>query len=200
MFVPSQKPFPLTPAPIEREYNQWCSICRDHFTSWNQCFAPKDVAPGSYALINGKVKMVCKGCHRYVGLDYNDPLIIKGKLDRLSKQEWQAYKQMLHQKLPKHIARHLYKSARKERYFQATTHSWEDFFPPMEAEWLQSQFDEITQDLDFVDNYRAANKAKSNHRRRYYKQQANGCCGSRDVERFCQQNGQYYLLGVNYGH
>jgi hypothetical protein len=199
MFVPSQQQFPIAPVPVEIDHLKWCSICNNG-SPWNQIFAPMNVASGSYAIINGKVNTVCKSCRRYVGLDHSSELFLKGWLPGLSKAEWQDYKQFLRQRVPLHIARHLYEAARQERYFQATTHHWEDFFSPMEIRWLKKQFRDLTWDLDFVDNYRVADKAKRNQVRRYKKWQARGCCGSVDVERFCWFNLRTYLLGCNYGH
>jgi hypothetical protein len=180
------------------EHNSICPECKGHYYTWTE--QAWTIPESGYVIHKGSVKQVCKSCRRYIRLEHSSELFLQGWLPSKSKQEWRTYHDYLFATVPKHIAAHLYHEMRTRRYEQQIQFNWEDQFSPREVAWLNEQFLELTKDLDCVDNYRAADRSKKRQRKRYWKKAAEGCCGSKNVERFCPWNLQTYILGCNYGH
>jgi hypothetical protein len=83
---------------------------------------------------------------------------------------------------------------------------WEETMTPEELDWIWGEIDGLlnTGEYPCADNFRAARYWISSQRRRYRRNQRNGCCGYVDFFRkkwnWRKLRYDLYMIGFNYGH
>lgn len=196
MFVPPQRTLPIKAEPrSETPFNySMITYCNGCYQDVKYKYITKKGDP-QVVWRDSTVWSICDKCHRYRKFDYWT--LIKNKsLIIMSQKDWWTLKEEFKSKYPLHIANHLYKWCRAQRYNQQIEISkdWEQQFSEDEVSQIWDLINDLIKDYHCVDNIRVANKNISNQRKRYRHQRKQGCCGSFDTE-----IGNYWI-GFNYGH
>ena len=87
----------------------------------------------------------------------------------------------------------------RQSLFRRRVKSWRQALPSFLVEWADEVLDQMSADYECVDNRRVARLGSTPQMRRYQRQVARGCCGSRDF-RLIGPDRRQYTLGFNYGH
>jgi len=88
------------------------------------------------------------------------------------------------------------KSIRHQRFNPLK--EWEEALSPNIVRWALDKLHNISENYDYVDNFRVAKFGNTSQMRRYKRDRNNGCCGFYD--KIVDGPGGKYLIGFNYGH
>lgn len=91
-----------------------------------------------------------------------------------------------------------YKTLR-EQHHKTQQKDWDDVLPEGIARWAKGELRREAKGLDCVDNFRVGMLGNTGQMRRFRRQKARGCCGSKNWEAV-GPDGNVYALGFNYGH
>lgn len=87
----------------------------------------------------------------------------------------------------------------RQAMFVRQVKGWRQALPAGIVAWADEVLDQMSNDYECADNWRVARLGSTPQMRRYQRQVAKGCCGSKDF-RLIGPDQRQYTLGFNYGH